>query len=334
MLCSFLLVLLGANLTALPASTNPGFDYFGATGPGAEAEIFAPGFASTEHHDDMYPAISPNGREVVLRINGNLNGQAHSILFLTQQDETGNWSSPEPLPFLTHHRGGGAQFSPDGSRIYFTTKRPLPEADPSVSQSSLWFAERTGQGWSEARPVDSPLNDFNLNGGLCIASDGRIYAALVIPGRASRDIFVLDCVEGQYPQYRLLAGSMNTDDHEVAPYVNSDEGYMLLSAITPDGLRVRLSVLCNDGLWSKSETVDELTGPEAKFVTVSPDGKYVMFVSHKQSESSNPQATWDITGFDAQPMEGAADIFWVKAGFLDARIAAMKAKYSTLEAKQ
>lgn len=106
---------------------------------------------------------------------------------------------------------------------------------------------------------------------------------------------------------------------------------MLISAITPEGLRVRLSILRNDGLWSRSETVDELTAPEAKFVAVSPDGRYVMFVSHKQTEASNPAATWPITEFGNPPLEGAADIYWLKAGFLDERVSAMKAKYGSVD---
>ena len=331
MCLSLLLVLPSVCLTILSGAPAVEFDYFGASPPGKEAEIFAPGIASTEYHDDMYPVFAPDGRDVILRINGRLDGQVHSVLYLAHRDETGDWGTPEPLSFLTHHRCGGANFSPDGSRIFFTTRRPLPDADPSVSKTSLWFAQRMEQDWSEARPVASPINNLNLNGGLSIAADGTMYAALEIPGRDSRDIYVLECVDGEYPEYRLLPGEVNTAVHEVAPYVNSDKGYLLVTAVTPDGLRIQLSVRGNDGAWLKSETVDELTVPEAKFVTVSPDGKYVFFVSHRQSEDSNPAAVWTIAEFDSTPMEGSADIFWMKADFLMAHVAAMKTKYGVVD---
>jgi hypothetical protein len=316
-------------VAVLPAHALPdgAFDYFGAAPPGAEAEIFAPGFVSTQHHDDMFPVISPDGREVILRINGLRDGQPHSVLYATRLGEGGDWSTPRPLPFLTRHRGGGASYAPDGSRLYFTSRRPLPGADPATDKSSLWYAERTDDGWTSARALDSPLNEVHLNGGGGIAADGTMYLSFKAPDRDSHDIHEAVCVDGEYPEYRLLPGRVNSDGQELAPFVDSTRGFMLFTTTTPDGLRIRLSIRQADGRWSEPETVDELTAPEAKFVTMSPDGEYLLFVSHRQTERSNPRATWPIEAFDPTPMDGGADVCWMRCGFLHERVADMKARH-------
>lgn len=332
----FFLVPLVSGFLAEPAAGQDDhlykqFDYFGVAPAGGDPEIFAPGFASTHHHDDFYPMVAPDGSEVILRINGQCKGNPHSVLFLTHRNDEGLWSTPKPLPFLTGHRSGGAGFSPDGSRILFTSKRPVPGTDQTLARSSLWFATRTENGWSDANPLETPINDFNLNAGFCLANDGTMYAAFQGPGGESIDIFVLNCVGGQYPEYHRLPGNVNSPENEVAPFVNAEKGYLLYTAVAKNGLLIKLSIRDNAGDWTTSETVDELTAPEAKFVSVTPDGKYVWFVSHKQSEQGNPASHWPIGEFDDPPFEDAADIFWMKADFLNARVKAMKAQYGVLD---
>ncbi|MCP4545282.1 MAG: hypothetical protein GY835_02310 [bacterium] len=324
-----MLILMLAGLQALScAETEPdvAFDYFGKTPPADVAEIFAPGFASTEHHDDMFPIISPDGREVILRINGKSAGTITSMLYLTRRDEAGVWSEPQPLPFLTPGRNGGANYAPDGSRLYFTTKRLLPGEEPAAKRSRIWSVDRLGDGWGEAKPIDTPINDFNLNGGCTIAADGTLYAAFKAPDREKHDIYELKPHNGGYPEYRLLPGAVNSAEMAVAPYVNSEEGYLLFTAVTQAGLRIKLSILDGDGNWTAPEVVDQLTSPEAKFVTMSPDGRYLFFVSHKRTDRSNPQATWTIAEFDEVAMENCADIYWLDAGFLRERISAWRAQ--------
>jgi len=292
--------------------------YFGETPPSSGVEIFAPGFASTQHHDDMFPMFSPDSREVILRINGKTGGELISVLYITRMDEAGVWSRPEPLPFLTRHMNGGASFTPDGSRIYFTTKRPPPGGDPDDIRSRLWFADRMVDGWGEAQLADTPINEFHLNGGCFLSADGTMYASFVAPDRENHDIYELKPVNGSYSEYHLLSGDVNSPDREVAPFINSNEGYLLFTAVTEDGIRIKISFLDADGNWSAPEVVEELNGPEAKFVRTSPDGRSLFFVSHKQTEQSNPQSTWNIDAFDEPAMEECADIYWIDAAFIDA----------------
>jgi hypothetical protein len=64
----------------------------------------------------------------------------------------------------------------------------------------------------------------------------------------------------------------------------------------------------------------------AKFASVSPDGRHLFFVSHKQTDQSNPQATWPIDDFDAPALDSNADIYWMDARFVNDRVSADRAK--------
>ena len=301
------------------AGGSPSGKYFGETPPGTEAVIFAPGFVSTQHHDDMFPVFSPDGREVIFRINGKSGGEMIAVLYITRTDDSGVWSTPEPLPFLTRHMNGGASFTPDGSRIYFTTKRPPADESEAEPRSRLWCADRTSDGWGEARPVDTPINEFNLNGGCFVSADGTMYASFVGPGRDQHDIYELPRVDGGYPGYRALPDQINTLDREVAPFWNADAGYLIYTAVVGSSIQIRISFLGSNGNGSPSGQVEELVEPEAKFVRTSPDGRYLFFVSHKQTPQSNPPAMWKIDKFDAPAMDECADIYWMEAGFVTDR---------------
>jgi len=300
--------------------------YFGEIPPTTSAKLFSPGFASTQHHDDMFPVFSPDGREVILRINGKTGEKMIAVLYITRMDETGTWSTPEPLPFLTRHMNGGASYTPDGARIYFSTKRPPTGEEESEPRSRLWFADRINSGWGDAHMVDTPINQFNLNGGCFLSADGTMYASFIAPGEENHDIYELKPVDGAYPEYHPLPGDVNSPGRELVPFVNTNEGYLLFTSFGEEGLRIKMSVLGNDGNWSVPEIVEELIEPEAKFVRTSSDGKYLFFVSHKQTEQSNPQSVWTIDDFDEPAMEKCADVYWMDAGFISHRASERRAE--------
>ncbi len=316
------------NLTLCPAhgqESRSGAN-FGETPPQKGARIFAPGFASTEHHDDMFPVFSPDGREAILRINGKADGKMIAVLFWTRMTKSGDWTPPEPLPFLTRHMNGGASYSPDGSRIYFTTKRPLPGEDEADAHSRLWLADRNVDGWSDARPVDTPINEFNLNGGCFLSADGTLYASFIGLGKQDHDIYELREIDGGYPEFHPLPGNVNSSDRELAPFVDPFQGYLLFTTFANNEMRIKLSFRGSDGSWSTPEVVHELTEPEAKFVRVSPDGMNLFFVSHKKTDFSNPKSDWTIDEFDQPPMGQPADIYWMNARFLANRVGSFQVR--------
>jgi hypothetical protein len=288
--------------------------YFGLGGPGLTPVIFAPGVVSTEHHDDWIPVFSPDGREVILRIVGKMDGVNRGVLFTSRMDGSGCWSVPEALPFSGTSMDGGAAFSADGNRLFFGSKRPSSEDLGSNGNSRLWVSERKGKGWSEPELLDSPINSFNVNGGLSVAADGSLYVAMSIPGGVGgMDIYVVPSVDGRYPQFQPLKGDINTASTEVGPFADPGLRFILYTLFTDGEPSVVLSLPDGAGGWSAGLPIPVLDERQPKFVGISPDGEVVFFVSQQQRDGSNPAASWLHGFFEGPAMADNADVYWVKA---------------------
>ena len=55
---------------------------------------------------------------------------------------------------------------------------------------------------------------------------------------------------------------------------------------------------------------------ESKFVGLSPDGEILFFVSHRQVDESNPEASWNLDLFEDLAIEDNADLYWVSSRFV------------------
>jgi hypothetical protein len=288
--------------------------YFGQGSAPATPKLFAPGFASTQHHDDWPPIFSPDGREVMLRILGKVDGEIVGILFSSQMDDDGCWSTPRPLPFSGLHSDGAITYASGGSRVFFTSKRPTGDRGTEEPRSRIWFSDRTPGGWSEPVLLDSPINQFNINGGISMADNGTIYAATEAPGGLGRlDIYVLRPIDGRYPGLEPIPGSVNTEGLEGAPYIDPDQRFLLSTVLGDEGVSVVLSLPNENGGWSKGEPIPVLADSQSKFGAISRDGSVMFFVSHLQHDESNPHAPWAVGLFEEPALDANADLYWVSA---------------------
>jgi hypothetical protein len=288
--------------------------YFGLGPAGSTPVIFAPGIASTEHHDDFAPAFSPGGREVVLRILGKIDGRTVGVFFSSRMGDDGCWSVPKPLPFSGNTMDGAMSFAPDGSRLYFTSRRMADGDAGEEPFSRIWYSDREDDSWADPELLDSPINRFNVNGGVSVARDGTMFVAADISGGKGRhDIYVLRPKDGRYPDFQPIPGSVNTEDHEVAPYVDPDQRYLLYTFRGPDSATVVISTRDVDGGWSKGQAIPALSDHEAKFGAISPDQSVLFFVTHQQRQDSNPKALWPLDLFEEPALDANADVYWLSA---------------------
>ena len=133
-------------------------DYLGQPLPGAEPEVFAPGFVTT----DMYTrdvAMTPDGSELYF---GVLLGSISAIME-THRGPDGVWSEPEVASFSRDSRFFNLEphVSPDGSKILFLSTRvddPTPEQLRNWSSQDIWVADRTESGWGEPYNLGAPVN--------------------------------------------------------------------------------------------------------------------------------------------------------------------------------
>ena len=97
--------------------------YFNQSPPGNKMVMFAPNIISDEFGNrDM--AISPNGDEIFYTLQYNY-GMLSTILY--SKKVNGKWSSPEVAVFCGKHKDLEPAFSFDGTKLYFSSNRPLSD---------------------------------------------------------------------------------------------------------------------------------------------------------------------------------------------------------------
>lgn len=155
-LCSF------AQQNHFPILKGP---YLGQKPPGMTPELFAPEIFNREVHGGL--VFSPDGREVYW----DLMEEGRNILFM--RIKNGNWTEPAEVTFKSKYGTGDAVFSPDGSRLFFTSQESI-EDGRKESDENIWFVERQNGHRGKPRPLCAVMNAYPLHWQLSVAADGNL----------------------------------------------------------------------------------------------------------------------------------------------------------------
>ena len=275
--------------TATPEPTAPAVgrgEYLGQTPPGLTPEIFAPGIISTGDFE-FAGTFSPDGREFFFtrrRSGGNR-------IWYTRLDGDG-WTTPELAPFACDCFEFEPHITPDGQRLYFGSRRPLP--NDTGGNLHTWFVEKTATGWGEAQLFDWPAGDgFAMY--VTVSDDATLYAT------SAHAIYKAEWADGQYAQPERLGQQINALPNAAHPYIAPDGHYLIFGAQVGGPMKSSLyvSFRLDDGSWSTPQKMgDEINATETEMcASVSPDGKVVFF---------------------SREVDGKRDIYWVDARIIDA----------------
>ena len=198
--------------------------------------------------------------------------------------ERGLWTAPRPAPFSSEYDASEAIFSPDGRRVYFLSKRPLA---PGVvgGKENIWWVERSGGGWTEARPVSTAVNDFEQHWLFSVTNDGTLYFSSIHEGGfGHRDIYRSRLADGLHQKPENLGPTINTPGIEHTPFVAPDESFLLFASTghpAAEGqLHLFISYRDDGGGWIKPVSL----GPKINSVrqalcpAVTPDGRFMFFI--------------------------------------------------------
>lgn len=273
----------------------------GLTPPGLTPVVFAPGLVSTEGNQAS-AVIYPGGREIYFWDVANRGGTVVATIYVTRE-ERGSWSTPEVVPFSGTYMDAYVALHPDGSRLYFQSNRPIDPAE-STFEYNLWYVEREGSGWSEARSMGRPINGRNHTGGASVTRDGTLYFTLMDFEGGRQEIYRSVYRDGTYQEPERLPAAVNVGFQNCDSYVAPDESYLVFLSFPRVGHadnpgRLYLAVRDSGGRWSPARVLGPPFNQEAVpgSVTISPDGRYVLF----------SRESLGVTG---------RDVFWVSAGAL------------------
>jgi len=228
-------------------------NYMNDTPPEKDPVIFAKGIVSTSA-DEICFEISKTGKEIMI-------DRAGTILMSNQID--GEWTDLYIAPFSGKTVDGECCFSPDGSKIYFASRRQLQGATGTLN---TWVSEKTGEKWGLPYPIKEPLWNNNTHA-VSVSASGNIYMSGV-------EIYRLR--DGEYlPKVRLSKNIEGTH-----PFISPDEKFIIICARNEGRWDKDLFIsFNNDGIWSDPQPLNDRINTVSKesnpFVT--PDGKYLFF---------------------------------------------------------
>ncbi len=263
-----------APTVATPPANSTGLSgpYLGQQAPGASPVRFAAAFIKGELHTP--PVFMPDGSELYW-------SQELKIYRMRLKD--GYWTRPESVAFsasITDYRDPSISLS--GDKLFFLTRGTLPNSQLPEKQN-LWFVERVGDGWGEPQPLGEEVNVMKLHWLVSVAANGNLYYGTIYDG--VEDIYRSRYVDGQYIQAERLTAPINTDQMDVTPFIAPDESYLLFARLK-DGTstpRLYISYVDQNGEWGEPIMIDAV--PYGLCPVVSPDGKYLFFLSSSSSVS-------------------------------------------------
>ena len=208
-------------------------------------ERVAPGVLSTERNE-TFPSPSPDGKIVYFsRYEDDFDCQT----LMVSRRLDGVWSEPEPLPFSGRWGDRAPRLSPDGTRLFFSSDRPLPggthdgyechKADAVRPEGrrdfNLWVVEQTVEdSWGQPRPVPG-VNTPAWDSHAAPTAGGALYFSSTREGSSLNDLWRAE-PGGEDRAVANLGAPISTDLRETDVWVAPDESSLIV-VITdhPDG---------------------------------------------------------------------------------------------------
>jgi ankyrin repeat protein len=278
----------GADTSAMRFPVLKG-NYLGQRPPGEKAELFALGVISSIWGLHSTAVFSPDGNEVFWNPMIDYPGEVYSRGGLMMMKRAnGRWAAPDWAPFSGPNSVDGAPFfSPNGTRMYFPSRRPLP-GETKDGGSNIWFVDRTASGWSEPRPLDVNGNAIHSHWQLSMDREGNIYFD-------ADGISEARFVSEKYERPVKLGRPISTETGgETSPFIAPDGSFLLFSR----EFDLWVSFRGDGGAWSDPVKLGpEVNSPAMELCPrVTADGKYLFFLSNR---------------------DGINHVYWVRAGVIE-----------------
>lgn len=276
--------------------------YLGQKPPGKTPEIFAPDIISFKNRYEGGATFSRDGRFFCYKKRYEINPDVEKIWICEYKNE--KWTSPELAPFCSapQYSDWDFQFSSCEDKLYFTSSKPAIAGNDTLRPSNIWVVDYINDDWSEAIPMDYPVNTNNSYSGYpSVSKSGAIYFHShrddTIGGT---DIYRVRYNNGQ-SIIENLGVPVNSAERDLDPCISPDESFLLfLSARVKNreySNHLFVSFRNESNRWTDPIDLDPLIGVAALPV-ISPDGKYLFYANGDYSQI------------------GTFDIYWVDIGLI------------------
>ncbi|WP_223826552.1 hypothetical protein [Flagellimonas sp. S3867] len=268
-------------------STSEETSYFGQEPPGMTPQLFAPGLVSVNGRYEYAVSFSPDFKE--LYFSGEKEDSPQEVHFSELKE--GTWTTPKKITFTKGKKKSEfeAFVNPQGNKLFFAAY------DSIFSDEKIWIAQRLGQSWSEAEPLDSPINEdlvFYPN----VAKNGDLFYTSISKGK----MYYAPNKNGNYPEVHELDIEYGTHG-----FISPSQDFILVDAKKEnDNTKDRDIHVCfkrPNGSWTQPINLGTSVNSDYTETcpSLTPDGKYLFFSRYnEEGELSN--------------------IYWVDAKVIDA----------------
>jgi hypothetical protein len=276
-------------------------------------EPFAPYFFS-EYFDErgLHTIIifSQDGKEAYWRAfeKSGKEGEKGKCFIFTSVLENNKWKKPEPAAFSLPDMGDDAPcISPDGKKIFFISMRSGDNQKNKSDEEKIWYAERSGSGWSEPKLMPAEINSLRLiHWGISVDNRNNLYfgvrPSMDLNDGYYGDVYYSENRNGQYTKSVKMPDSVNIPGFKFSPFISADGSYILFTHIgdKDDHYKIMISFKKEDGIWTKAKEINPWIKMDKQNIlnaSVTPDGKHIIFHQLKNKRFLIP--------------------YWIKSSFIE-----------------
>lgn len=252
-----------------------------------DAELFAPGAISTADYE-LNAVFSHDGNELYYTIS-TPDPRFDLMTIVVSRREEGEWAGPEVASFSGRYSDVDPFLSPDDSRMFFISKRPVDETQSAEPKDDfdIWYVDREGDDWSEPQHLEGPIPTDGDEYYPAVTADGTLYfSGRREEGKRDYDLYRSRLVEGMYTEPERLSNAVNSESHEIDVYVDPQEQYLIYVSYREGQGRGDLYVSYNrGGEWTAARNLGDTVNTNAREYCpmVSPDGRTLYFTSDRSA---------------------------------------------------
>ena len=238
----------------------------GASATPAAAELFAPGVISDAKRQWRITFTADGRTAYFAESEGFFPATRQATIYVTRLVD-GAWAEPTVAPFSGRYSDIDPFVTPDGSRLYFSSIRPVDGV--LRGDIDVWYVERTPAGWGEPKrlgpEVNGPADELYASA----SARGDLYFAVGPAAPTPNDdwdIYTAARAGRGFAERRPIA-ALNTDlpfdrqnptaDWEFNPEVSSDGRTLVFTSLRPGGRGAGDLYVSHarDGAWSAPENL-------------------------------------------------------------------------------
>ena len=280
--------------------------------PITEPRLFGEGVISTPF-DEFGLTFTPDGQTAFF----NRSVPRSNLYFIcTSTFRNGRWSEPQVAPFSGQYWDFDAVLSPDGTRMFFGSDRPIPGRTRPDQDFNIWMVEKTAKGWSEPRPLDPAVNSDEDETFASVAANGTLYFVSGRDGgRAHLAIYRSKLVDGKYQPAEKLESPVNSPENwSLEVLVAPDESFLLTVPYRRQDGYGSFDIYVSeqqDGHWTAPRNLGPKVNTAARDYSprFSPDGKYLFWSSERGFE--NPKDYRDMNALMHRTLNGWGNIYQI-----------------------